>query len=106
MPLRWSPGWKELARVGSQNCGPLLQASSVTRLPSWLPSRTNGVKDRWKGRSSDSNSSNVKPMGEPGLICYDIESCLALHELCPEDDGEPDFWVHHKSLDRLSYYYG
>ena len=30
-------------------------------------------------------------MGEPGLICYDIESWLALHELSPEDDGEPQF---------------
>ena len=28
-------------------------------------------------------------MDEPGLICYDIESWLGLHELSPEDDEEP-----------------
>ena len=50
MPPRWSPGWKELVRAGSQNCEPLPQASSVTRLPSWLPSLTNGVKDRSRVR--------------------------------------------------------
>jgi hypothetical protein len=51
----------------------------------------NGVKDRWKGRSIGSNSSNAKPTDEPGLVCYDIESWLVLHELSPEDDGEPKF---------------
>ena len=61
------------------------------------PSKLSGVVDssfpRTGGRPDPlaQTRSVVKPTDEPGLICYDIESWLVLHELSPEDDGEPSY---------------
>src|SRR6266568_7083736 len=104
MHPRWSPGCKKPPRAVSQNCGPLPQAFSVSRRPSWPPSPMPGVKDRSKGRSIASNSSNAKRTDEPGLTCSGIEYWLVLHELSPGDDGEPAFRVLDIYWSGLKYY--
>src|SRR5579875_795400 len=71
-------------------------ASSVTRTPSRLLSRTSGARAKWKDRSIVSNCSNANPMDGLDLICYAIASLQGLLELCTEDDADPVSGVHYR----------